>query len=346
MENENNDAAGNSNGIYTIVGGGAIGGTLAAHLASNEAQVQIVDTDLQHVRAINSNGLRIDSPSGSLKVEVPAYSLADAPNELGFVLLAVKSQATDEATQWVSRRLNANGCIASMQNGLNEAKIARVVGPGRTIAAFVDLFADVVSPGVIADGGTGTIAIGEYCGGISRRCEILASDLLTWGSPVLSENIDGYLWSKLAFGSMLTATAFVDEDMSVVIDKYEAEMLDLVREVFSVSDSMGIQLEPFDAFFPNNLRVSTSREIVEDSLAKLRTWLQGQTKTRSGIWRDLNVRNRPTEVESQFVPVIEIARLKKIEVPLLENLVAIIKRLERKEVVPGSHLFKELRVEK
>ncbi|MFC7512343.1 hypothetical protein ACFQV4_27465 [Streptomyces thermocarboxydus] len=42
-----------------------------------------------------------------------------------------------------------------MQNGFNEDLIAEYVGIDRTVAAFVNIFADVVEPGVILDGGAG-----------------------------------------------------------------------------------------------------------------------------------------------------------------------------------------------
>ena len=51
---------------YTIVGAGAIGGTLAVHLHLAGADVHLVDADPEHVAAIREHGLRIEHPTGEL----------------------------------------------------------------------------------------------------------------------------------------------------------------------------------------------------------------------------------------------------------------------------------------
>ena len=170
---------------YTVVGAGAIGGTLAAHFDAQGVPVQLIDADAAHVAAIRENGLRIQMPSGDLVSRLPVFGLEDAPEQLGRVLLAVKAQATDSAAAWIAPRLSAGGYVASMQNGLNEATIAAHVGAHRTVIAFVDLFADVLEPGVIKDGGSGAMALGEYAGGTSDRIRQLAHDLRHWGTPTL-----------------------------------------------------------------------------------------------------------------------------------------------------------------
>lgn len=326
--------------IYTVVGGGAIGGTLAAHLALAGHPVQIVDTDRKHVAAIRRDGMRIEGPSGVLETRIPAFELADAPSELGPVLLAVKSQATESAMEWVAPRLRADGYVVSMQNGLNEAAIAQHIGVDRTVIAFVDLFADLLEPGVIQDGGIGTIALGEYAGGTSNRVVRLADDLSHWGSPIVSDNVSGFLWSKLAFGAMLTASSFVDEDMSSVINKNRAPMLGLAREIFAVSDALALRLESFDAFDPDDYRAESPERTINAAFDSLTDWLAGQTKTRSGIWRDINVRKRPTEVPSHYQPVFAVAEDQGIETPKLRAMVELIGELERGETSMGASLMR------
>ena len=328
--------------VYTVVGGGAIGGTLAAHLSAGGHPVQIVDTDATHVAAIRQNGLKIDSPDGTLETRVPAFTPDDAPDEVGPVMLAVKSQATEAAMGWIAPRLRADGYVASMQNGLNEAKIADCVGRDRTVIAFVDLFADLVEPGVVKDGGIGTIAIGEFAGGTSNRVHDLADALSHWGTPIVSDNVSGFLWSKLAFGAMLTASSFIDKDMSTVISENRTPMLELAREVFAISDALGLRLEGFDAFAPDDYRKTTPASTVDEAFDSLCGWLAGQTKTRSGIWRDINVRRRPTEVPAHYKPVLRIAEAHGISAQKLQTMVDVIRELEREDAVMGDHLLERI----
>jgi 2-dehydropantoate 2-reductase len=313
---------------YTVVGAGAIGGTLAVHLHAHGVPVQLVDADPAHVEAIRSNGLRLQTPAGTTTATLPVFGLDDAPARLGRVLLAVKAQATDRAAEWIAARLLADGYVASLQNGLNEATIAAHVGDERTIIAFVDLFADVLEPGVIKDGGAGGMALGEYSGGVSQRVQQLADDLQHWGSPVVSDNVAGFLWSKLGFGAMLTATALADDDMSVLIDRHRPAMNELAAEVFDVAAAEGIHLEGFDAFDPEVYRRGADGTAREDATDGLVAWLATQSKTRSGIWRDIAVRKRPTEVPTQYRPIIDLAQKHGLQVPLVERMVDLIGQLE------------------
>lgn len=313
---------------YTVVGAGAIGGTLAAHLDAQGVPVQLVDADAAHVAAIRENGLRIQTPAGVLVSRLPVFGLDDAPEQLGRVLLAVKAQATDSAAAWIAPRLGPDGYVASMQNGLNEATIAAHVGDHRTVIAFVDLFADVLEPGVIKDGGSGAMALGEYAGGTSNRIRQLAHDLRHWGTPTVTDNVAGFLWSKLGFGAMLTATALADADMSELIDRHRPAMNGLAAEVFDVAAAEGIRLEGFDAFDPASYVRGADPDRNTAATDDLIKWLSTQTKTRSGIWRDIAVRKRPTEVPTQYEPVIETAARHGLTLHLVEELVSLIRQLE------------------
>jgi 2-dehydropantoate 2-reductase len=51
-------------------------------------------------------------------------------------------------------------------------------------------------------------------------------------------------------------------------------------------------------------------------------------QTHTGIWRDLAVRKRRTEVDAQLGEVIDIARQNSISTPLLERLVSLIHDIE------------------
>ena len=309
---------------YTVVGGGAIGGTLAFHLARAGHPVSIVDTDAGHVAAIADRGLTLRRPDGDETVELPAFVPDAAPPTFGRVLLAVKAQATEAVVPWLTPRLAEDGFVVSLQNGLNEGLIASHVGPERTVGAFVNLFADVVEPGVVRDGGLGALVVGEPDGRITDRVEEVVADLQAWGPAKATANVEGYLWAKLGFGAMLTTTALADAPMADLIDRHRPLMHALTAEVFAAAGDR--TLEPFDQFDPAAYLPGTpGREAATDRLV---AWLRTQPKDRSGIWRDIAVRRRPTEVPTHYRPVLAAAARHGIPVPGLERLVAQIGELE------------------
>jgi 2-dehydropantoate 2-reductase len=329
---------------YVIVGAGAIGGTLGHHLARAGHDVTVVDADAEHVRAIRERGIVVLRGDERTAAPVAAAFTPDepGPHRVERVLLAVKAQATDRALDWIAPRLAPDGYVVSLQNGLNEQAIAARVGTARTVGAFVNLFADVVAPGEIRDGGLGALVVGELDGRDSERVRRLVADLQAWGPARATGNVSGYLWSKLGFGAMLVATALADAPMAELIDRHRGVMHALAGEVYAVAAAEGITLEPFDAFDPAPYAGddgAAKDRAAKDSAAKDRAakdratdalvaWLRTQAKDRSGIWRDIAVRHRPTEVPTHYGPVLDRAAQLGIAVPRLERLVAQIAELE------------------
>lgn len=315
---------------YVIVGAGAIGGTLGHHLARAGHPVTVVDADPEHVRRIDADGLVVvrGAERSAARVE---RALSPDPDEqalrLERVLLAVKAQATGSALEWIAPRLAEDGFVVSLQNGLNEDEIARRIGRDRTVGAFVNLFADVIGPGEIRDGGPGALVVGELDGRDSERVRAVVADLQAWGPARATGNVTGYLWSKLGFGAMLVATALADAPMAELIDRHRAVMHALVAEIYAVAAAEGVTLEPFDAFDPRPYAGDddVAKERATDALV---AWLRTQAKDRSGIWRDIAVRRRPTEVPTHYRPVLAAAARHGIPVPGLERLVAQIGELE------------------
>ena len=314
---------------YVIVGAGAIGGTLGHHLARAGHEVVVVDADPEHVRAIREHGIVVHRGDERTAVPVAAAYTPDEPGpaQVERVLLAVKAQATDRALGWVAPRLADDGFVVSLQNGLNEQAIAARVGPARTVGAFVNLFADVVAPGEVRDGGLGALVVGELDGADSARVREVVADLQAWGPARATGNVSGYLWSKLGFGAMLVATALADAPMAELIDRHRGVMHALAGEVYAVAAAEGIALEPFDAFDPAPYAGgdAAAKDGATDALV---AWLATQAKDRSGIWRDLAVRHRPTEVPTHYRPVLDRAAHLGIAAPGLERLVAQIAELE------------------
>ncbi|PFG69338.1 2-dehydropantoate 2-reductase/glutamate carboxypeptidase [Propionibacteriaceae bacterium ES.041] len=318
---------------YTILGGGAIGGTLGFHLARAGHRVRIVDADPDHVAAINTDGLRVDRDGTRAAVPVTATLPTDTqPAPADRVLLATKAQATPAAADWLAEHLAEEGFVVSVQNGLNEPLLAERLGDQRVVGCFVNIFADTIAPGVIRDGGTGALVVGEVDGRASTRVDEVVTDLQAWGPARATGNVNGFLWSKLGFGAMLVATALADAPMAELIDRHRPLMHALAAEIYAVAtrlpgpDGAPLRLEAFDAYDPiPYLRGGSEADRATDTLV---AWLRTQTKDRSGIWRDLAVRKRPTEVPSHYREVFRIAESLGVPTPLSRRLVDQIAELE------------------
>jgi 2-dehydropantoate 2-reductase len=89
-----------------------------------------------------------------------------------------------------------------------------------------------------------------------------------------------------------------------------------------------VRLEPFDGFDPHSFTADASPAETERSLDLLVAHNRRSAKTHSGIWRDLFVRGRPTEVDAQLGPIVRCGERLGVATPLNERLIAMIHELE------------------
>ncbi|MCJ7824470.1 MAG: 2-dehydropantoate 2-reductase, partial [Anaerolineales bacterium] len=116
----------------TVIGAGAIGGISGAYLTRAGRDVTMVEAYEPHLERIRE-GVRIDGVRGDLTVPLKAVLPHDLEGPLGIVLLAVKSAKTLEVLETIKPLLVPESVIVSLQNGINEDRIASVVGAERVI---------------------------------------------------------------------------------------------------------------------------------------------------------------------------------------------------------------------
>lgn len=316
---------------FLIWGAGAIGGTMGAHLARAGHDVSLVDAVDEHVAAINRSGLRITGPVAEFTTPVPAYTPAALSGQWNTIVLATKAHHTEAATNALRPHLSAGGCVISAQNGLNELAIAAIVGAEQTVGAFVNFGADYIEPGVIHYGGRGAVVVGEIDGRITPRVEEIRDAWLDFDDrAIVTPNIWGYLWGKEAYGAMLFATALTNESIAdaLAMRTYHDLYIELAREILAVAAARGVKPEAFDGFDPIAYSPGAEHGAASRSLDELVAFNRRSAKTHSGIWRDLAVRKRRTEVDAQLGIVVALGREAGVSTPLTERLVELIHDVE------------------
>ena len=314
-----------------VWGGGAIGGTIAAYWARAGIDVLLVDIESDHVTTCRSSGLEISGPVDEFVVRIPAVTPDEVLGRFSRVILAVKAQHTRAAIEMIRPHLTADGFVVSAQNGLNELTISEVVGNGATIGAFVNFGADWHGPGQVLFGNRGAVVVGEIDGTIGGRTEEM-HQLLQVFEPdaVLTDNIWGYLWGKLAYGAMLFATAINNDSMADnFANPSRSELwVAIGREVMGLATKRGIQPVGFNGFNPMAYLPGASDLEAQASIEEMAEFNRGSAKTHSGIWRDLAVRKRKTEVTEQLGVLVKLANEVEYDVPLITTIIDLIHDIE------------------
>lgn len=318
-------------GPVLIWGAGAIGGVLGAYLARAGEDVLLVDIVREHVDAMNREGLSIEGPVETFTQAVRAATPEEVEGTFTRVFLAVKAHHTRDAIRAIRPHLADDGYVVSAQNGLNELVIAEEIGVARTVGCFVNYGADWLAPGRILLGNRATVAVGELDGRETERVREVHR-LLSIYEPqaVLTDNIWGYLWGKLGYGAMLFATALTPASMSenFASERHFPVFRALGSEVMAVALANGVKPLGFNGFDPAAFAPGASEEAARASVAAMAEFNRHTAKTHSGVWRDLAIRKRKTEVDAQIAVIGEQAAKAGIETPAIEKLVALIHDIE------------------
>jgi 2-dehydropantoate 2-reductase len=269
---------------YVVLGCGAVGGTVAAGLVRDGHEVLACDADPAVVDAVRARGLRIFGPVENFTVRLPAVTPGDLPDRLdGPVLVAVKAHHTAAAAALLAGRLRGGAFAVSLQNGLTTPVLAGAVGPERVVEAVVNFGADMLEPGVVRRGNRATFMVGEPDGRLTGRVRALAADI---SGAVATADILGYAWAKQAYGAVLAATAVSDLPIAEVLGDpaYRPLLTELARQVVEQAPVPPMPLDGFDA------------SDLPGSLDRLARFNRASAKTHTGIYRDLAILHRPTEV--------------------------------------------------
>lgn len=314
-----------------IWGAGAIGGALGAAFAGAGEAVVFVDTAADHVAALARDGLEITGPVAPGRTRVPAFTPAALRGTFRRCILAVKAHHTADAMEALAPHLAADGFVVSAQNGLNETVIAERIGRDRTIGCFVNFGADYLGPGTVLYGGRGAVVLGEIDGADTARLRDLHRLFRHFDADaVATPNIWGYLWAKLIYGAMLFATALTDASIADVLAMPERRpvLTRLAHEVVAVSRAEGVRLEGFDGFDPRAFLPEAPAALTAGSFDAMVAHNRRSLKSHSGIWRDLAVRKRRTEVDAQLGPVVTIGARHGVATPVTAAVVARIHDIE------------------
>lgn len=314
-----------------IWGAGAIGGSVGGFLTRAGHDITFVDIAADHVAEINAGGLRITGPVDEFVAHAPAFTPDGVKGVWDMIFLCVKAHHTKAACVLLAPHLASDGYVLSLQNGLNELEIADVVGRARTIGAFVNFGADWMAPGEIMLGNRAAVVLGELDGQMTPRLESLLALMRQFEPDAISTpDIWGYLWGKLGYGAMLFAQALGDASIAGCLANPALFQLwrDLGGEAVAVGLAEGARLRGFNGFDPAAFAPGASEDAARKSVAEMVAFNAGSAKTHSGVWRDLAVRRRQTEVDSQIAPIATIGARHGIACPKIDRLVRMIHEVE------------------
>jgi 2-dehydropantoate 2-reductase len=337
-----------------VIGAGAVGGYIAAHLAADGQEVVAIDGWPEHVEIMRSSGLKVIGmvPSESMQTRIAAMHITEVQGlakgaPIDVAIVSVKSYDTLWAAALIAPYLAADACVVSAQNGINEERIASVVGWERTVGCVVgnNFAVDLIDAGVVKrtmprDASVKSLELGEVHGRITPRLRELADIMKCVDSCSITNNLWGVRWSKLCVNGMRNALSAVTGMSGNERDSHDEVRrigIRLGSEAVRVGLALGYQLESM-ARIPAERFARAPDD--PDAMAEIEAALIQGTRSsarsndqRPSMAQDIQ-KGRRTEVD--FLNGLIAARGEEVRCPAPTHarMVHLVRQVERGELRP------------
>jgi 2-dehydropantoate 2-reductase len=331
-----------------FMGAGAVGGYVGGHLARSGENVTLIDPWPEHIDSIKQNGIHLSGTQGDHVVRVKALhlhevqSLSREPADIAFI--CTKSYDTEWATMMIKQYLAADGFVVSLQNSINEERIANIVGWGKVIGCIASTIGvDAIKAGhvlrTLQPGGSAytVFRVGEVHGRITSRAQELAQMLTVIDSAKVTTNLWGERWSKLTQNSMgngISACTGMNGKAMVAWKTSRWVSIRLAGEAIRIGRALGYDLESIRGVPPEKWVAASDGDpaALEAVEASMRAAMERMTEEgRPSTGQDM-LKGRRTEIDFINGLVVEKGETVGISAPTHAALTQLVKRVERGEI--------------
>lgn len=287
-----------------VFGAGAVGGYFGGRLAQAGEDVVLIARG-EHLQAMHTHGLRVESVEGDFVVNSPQVS--DDPADVGVVdavLVAVKAWQVPDAALAMRPLVGPQTFIVPLENGVEAPlQLVGVLGAKHVLGGLCRIITALVEPGRIRHTGISpTIIFGELDGRRSRRAERLqdAFQRAEGVTPYIPPDIHVAMWKKFLFIAALSGLGAVTRaPIGVIRSLAETRRMleEAMEEILAVAHARDVPLP---------------RTAVAETMAFIDGLPPDGT---ASMQRDI-MAGRPSELASQNGAVVRLGQKAGVDTPL------------------------------
>lgn len=314
---------------YAILGAGALGSILGAHL-TRAAHAVVMLARGRRAEQIRAQGLRI---KGLVELTIPVTVVTD-PAELTtarVLIVATKTPGTDIAL--AALRHARIGAAFSIQNGtLKDELLAATFGAEHVLGALADTSGELLPNGEVLFTRNENILLGPLSGTAGPSAPDIAAAIDACGVRAMAvPNIQSLEWSKFAIwvGLFVLSVLTRAETWRYLSDPAAARVLvRLVREMGALTRALGVELTDGATLPTWSLCNESEDTAVERVLTAGRAFATVAREHRMSSLQDL-LAGRPLEVHETLGYAVRKAKDAGLALPLVENSYELIAAMER-----------------
>lgn len=315
------------------MGAGSLGTIIGALVAKNDGDMTLIDANRAHVDALNQNGATVIGKMELTGIPVKAITPDEMDGIYDLVILMTKQTYNDVALRQLLPHLGENSVVCTLQNGVPEESVGRIIGPERVVGGIVGWGATFRGPGVselTSDVSAMRYEIGEVDGSRTERIQAVCDLLNLAGTCVVMDNLMGTRWSKVIQNATLSG-------MSAALGCTYADILDndkavscaawVGNEIVKIVRARGITLEDLVPGWSYYSLAFDDREGLQRAKEWLREYFKPHRPLKASMLQDME-KGIPCEIDYIVGICSQWGRKLAIPTPTCDTIISIVKDFE------------------
>lgn len=328
-----------------IYGAGSLGTIMGAYLTKAGIPVEMINRNKKHVEALKKNGAVVTG-TVSMQVPVTAYLPEEMSGTYDIIFLMTKQLDNAATVTRLKEYLGRDGIICTLQNGLPEPEIAKIVGESRVMGCTVAWGATLKEPGVselTSEPDSLSFGLGKMDQVPEKKMEEV-KEILEHMCPVeVEENFMGVRFSKLLINAAFSGMSAVlgctfgeaaqDKRSRVCVQN-------LMKECMDVAEAAGIRIAPIQG--KDVVRLLNYNNPVKKKISFLLIpiAIKKHAKLKASMLQDLE-KGKPCEVDAINGVVCQFGKKYHVATPYNDKVVEIIHGMEVGKGKPGFENLRE-----
>lgn len=285
-----------------IIGAGGVGGYFGGRIARVGFDVTFLARG-EHLNSILKNGLTVKSILGDFIVQnLKATDRIAEINNTDLIIICVKAWQIKEIREDLNNILHQESIILPLQNGVLAAdELSEIIDKINVVGGLCRIISKIESPGVINHSGiVPTITFGEFDKQKTERVKKIQEVFTAAGiESNISDDIKAELWKKfiaICVSGLLAVTKTTYGELRELTETRDM-MIELLNEVFMLSQKMGIKIET---------------DFIEKTVSMIDSYPYDST---SSLTRDV-WEGKPSEIDYQNGTVVKLGAKYGVSTPI------------------------------
>ncbi len=319
-----------------IYGAGSLGTILGAYIAKSGIKIDLFNHNREHIKALKESGAHIIG-AVNFEQKVAAYLPEEMSGNYDIIFLLTKQQNNLAVVSFLKNHLAEDGVIVTLQNGIPEIGIGKIVGEDKVLGCTVAWGATLISPGVVeltSGPDTFTFSLGSLTNNNHPKLDAVKRILELMGIVEIDENFIGSRWSKLLVNSAMSgmSATFGMTFGEVAQNKQTRKYVQtLIKEAIDVAFAASIKIEPIqgkDVVKLLNYKGMIKKKI---SFMLIPIAIKKHRHLKASMLQDLE-KGKKCEIEAINGVICDYGDKYNVPTPCNKKIIEVIKKIENNEI--------------